>query len=832
MNIHKKSNKQTEKVLLGGMAAAALGLINAKPKVVNAATSPRNKVTRNNKENSVKTKINYQTARNSTKTYRVSAKQPNSLLRSSELDDANSSNPTEKASTNIDTKTEQTTSSVSYSQQKDDYNNDLDPKANQNTNNKTSKDTYQDNNSTYIDPKSDSESSSVIETTWCTVPITINTDTGVLTIKGGTTAFTYLPGIIDADDGIAAVLEGAAKANPSSFDADIVNKITKINIVDTVIINGEGRYMFRNLPNLTEITGLENLDTVTYQRVTSLKDLFENDKNLVTIKGLEKNAKTKFDTSKLNDLTEMFKGCSSLSTLDLSGIDMSKVNSWTNMFADCSNLTTLTLGEKSKFDITAGLSVSGTWVNMGNGQHKKGTKSLSSDELMSTYNGSEDADTFTRYTGGKITVHYKDNDNNAIPDMDDDDQFGNIGDSLVNDDPITAFQPKDKVTINGKKYVLSGAKIKDNPVDLKDVKFTADKQDVTLIYAPEEAKPVTAKPVNVYYKYQDEAGNLHDILDETGKPKTKAVSGNIGDKPTVTFDDLANYKKAYYKINDTETHSTDDFTIPLSDQEQTVILIYDRIPAGKVTVYYKYRDKDDPNKLHDIPDETTKTISGYLGDKRTVTFDDLANYKKDSYQINTDPVTVSTDNPAVTLSDQKQTVTLIYTQVSGNNSSNGSGSNNTPGNNSSNGSGNHNTNTPGNNNTNTPNNNGSGSNNTSGNNGSGNNGSGSNGQNNGSNLPNNEPNNIPTPVNRKPKTVRPHKTINKGFNIKDQNAIHNQQLANSLKNNGSSSNAQNSASNTLPQTGNDKHSSLAMLALGSLALATAIGAAWFGRKKD
>ena len=829
MNIHKKSNKQTEKVLLGGMAAAALGLINAKPKVVNAATSPRNKVTRNNKENSVKTKISYQTARNSTKTYRVSAKQPNSLLRSSELDDANSSNPTEKASTNIDTKTEQTTSSVSYSQQKDDYNNDLDPKANQNTNNKTSKDTYQDNNSTYIDPKSDSESSSVIETTWCTVPITINTDTGILTIKGGTTAFTYLPGIIDADDGIAAVLE--------SFDADIVNKIKKINIVDTVIINGEGRYMFRNLPNLTEITGLENLDTVTFKRVTSLKDLFENDKNLVTIKGLEKNAKTKFDTSKLNDLTEMFKGCSSLSTLDLSGIDMSKVNSWTNMFADCSNLTTLTLGEKSKFDITAGLSVSGTWVNMGNGQHKKGTKSLSSDELMSTYNGNEDADTFTRYTGGKITVHYQDNKNNDIPDMDHDDQFGNIGDSLVNDDPITAFQPKDKVTINGKAYTLSGAKIKDNPVDLKDVKFTADPQDVTLIYAPEEVKPVAAKPVKVYYKYRDkdDHNKLNDILDETGKPKTKTISGNIGDKPTVTFDDLANYKKDSYKINDTETHSTDDFTIPLSDQEQTVTLIYTQdsaepVAAKPVTVYYKYKDKD--GKLNDILDETgkpkTKTISGNIGDKPVVTFDELAHYKKDSYQINTDPVTVSTDNPAVTLSNHDQTVTLIYTKVSGNNSSNGSGSNNTPGNNSSNGSGS--INTPGNNSS-----NGSGSNNTPGNsssNGSGNNGSGSNGQNNGSNLPNNEPNNIPTPVNRKPKTVRPHKTINKGFNIKDQNAIRNQQLANSLKNNGSSSNAQNSASNTLPQTGNDKHNSLAMLALGGLALATALGAAWFGRKKD
>ena len=38
--------------------------------------------------------------------------------------------------------------------------------------------------------------------------------------------------------------------------------------------------------------------------------------------------------------------------------------------------------------------------------------------------------------------------------------------------------------------------------------------------------------------------------------------------------------------------------------------------------------------------------------------------------------------------------------------------------------------------------------------------------------------------------------------------------------------------NALPQTGTEKRSSLAMLALGSLALATALGAAWLNRKKN
>ncbi|MGL5885157.1 MAG: LPXTG cell wall anchor domain-containing protein, partial [Bombilactobacillus sp.] len=198
-------------------------------------------------------------------------------------------------------------------------------------------------------------------------------------------------------------------------------------------------------------------------------------------------------------------------------------------------------------------------------------------------------------------------------------------------------------------------------------------------------------------------------------------------------------------------------------------------------------------------------------------------------------------NPTVTafISDP-QDITLVYTKKTGT-GSNGSGSNGS----GSNGSGNSNPNNSVPNNTNSSSGNNGSVNNPSSSNSQGSNSQGSNtgnsnnnsssasnGQNNGSNLPNNEPNNIPSPVNRKPKTVKPHKTINKGFNIKDQNTIHNQQLANSLKNNGSSPNAQNNASNTLPQTGNDKHNSLAMLALGSLALATALGAAWFGRKKD
>ena len=311
---------------------------------------------------------------------------------------------------------------------------------------------------------------------------------------------------------------------------------------------------------------------------------------------------------------------------------------------------------------------------------------------------------------------------------------------------------------------------------------------------------------------QDEQGN-QIVPDEE-------LFGNISD-PINVDTNIAGYT---FKENKNPTVTT------FISGPQDITLVYTKTPpeqnkAEQVTVHYKYIA--DNGELVEIPGSDPENFpkdatQSVVGNTVHIPFKSIDSYTPDSYQINNGNIIKSTNVPDVTLTANPQSVTLIYTKTT----------TTTPGS------------TPGNNNPNSSGNNGSvnnpsssnsqGSNSQGSNTGNSNNNSSSasNGQNNGNNLPNNEPNNIPTPVNRKPKTVRPHKTINKGFNIKDQNAIHNQQLANSLKNNGSSSNAQNSVSNTLPQTGNDKHNSLAMLALGSLALATALGAAWFGRKKD
>ena len=83
------------------------------------------------------------------------------------------------------------------------------------------------------------------------------------------------------------------------------------------------------------------------------------------------------------------------------------------------------------------------------------------------------------------------------------------------------------------------------------------------------------------------------------------------------------------------------------------------------------------------------------------------------------------------------------------------------------------------------------------------------------------------------KTVKRHQTANKGLKERHQAKRQTRLAAASGKLNNTANDPQKGRQdNTLPQTGTEKRNSFAMLALGSLALATALGAAWLNRKKD
>ena len=85
------------------------------------------------------------------------------------------------------------------------------------------------------------------------------------------------------------------------------------------------------------------------------------------------------DTSNVTDMSGMFSCCSSLSSLDLSGLGTSNVTDMSHMFSGCSSLRTVELGEKFSFDGAKGSrqcalpepsgdGLSGLWKNLTTGE--------------------------------------------------------------------------------------------------------------------------------------------------------------------------------------------------------------------------------------------------------------------------------------------------------------------------------------------------------------------------------------------------------------------------------------------------------------------------------
>lgn len=115
------------------------------------------------------------------------------------------------------------------------------------------------------------------------------------------------------------------------------NKITKIvfdssfkDVTPTTL-----HYWFRCQKSLAEIEGIGYLNTCN---ITDMMNLFDGCESLVS---LDLSA---FDTSHIPDMGEMFNYCSSLTNLDISNFNTSKVNNMYYMFHGCKNLTKLNLG--------------------------------------------------------------------------------------------------------------------------------------------------------------------------------------------------------------------------------------------------------------------------------------------------------------------------------------------------------------------------------------------------------------------------------------------------------------------------------------------------------
>ena len=97
-------------------------------------------------------------------------------------------------------------------------------------------------------------------------------------------------------------------------------------------------YLF---PALQSIEGLTNLNT---SQVTDMSEMFYGCSKLTSLNV------SNFDTSNVTDMSEMFRSCSSITSLDVSNFNTANVTKMSAMFWECSSLTSLDL---SNFNTTS-----------------------------------------------------------------------------------------------------------------------------------------------------------------------------------------------------------------------------------------------------------------------------------------------------------------------------------------------------------------------------------------------------------------------------------------------------------------------------------------------
>ena len=83
-------------------------------------------------------------------------------------------------------------------------------------------------------------------------------------------------------------------------------------------------------------------------RPTSCCCWFFDCENLTSIKGIKEN----INTSEVTDMSEMFGGCGSLTSLDVSGFNTDKVTNMGGMFSGCSNLSNLNVSGFNTENVT------------------------------------------------------------------------------------------------------------------------------------------------------------------------------------------------------------------------------------------------------------------------------------------------------------------------------------------------------------------------------------------------------------------------------------------------------------------------------------------------
>ena len=845
MNTHKNANKQGEKILLGGVAAAALGLINAKPQTVKAANQNGTRATKKTARRAVKTKLNYQ-SETASETEGETATDDSTNQTSSSQTAGNEAN-LGTASNNSETGQGQAganSNPAGGSNQDAAAGNTSDPSTTDNA--KTEK--------LGEAVKRDNENPTILTGVWLGVDVTYQPGLGIFTVKGNNQT------INTVKDRSTSILQAKESrdllADPLIKDR---NQVREVRFEGSLTINGTVQSMFDTLPNLTTVTGLENLNT---SNVYSMYGMFANCSSLRSVEGINK-----LDASKVTDMSYMFENCfknpKDLISLDLSGLNIGlNINkndtiTMKEMFRGCSQLKSIILPDK--IDTSQVTDMTGMFY---------GCSNLVSVSYPSSDNSEDPAVDLSKFN------------TNSLQYMD----YMFSGCTKLTALNIASFDMSQAIQTNGIKNPLNNLPDLRKLVLGKNCKFYRNDTNTNVgldtpgtwvnVGNGTEKDPEMSKkwsstdlmnnyngetdhdtyirfydgyPVKIHYVYLDNDKKL-PILDKDGKSYDYVVAGNKGETRTI-------YPKndIYGYTIDPNIDHNDKVTVTFTDHEQDVYFVYDRAKGEDITVNYLYvDDKGNTKPFLDKDNKAmTEKVDGVLyGDQKDIIPKPIPGYTIKQININgaTQP---GTDKATVGYSDKGkgQIVDFIYTK---NPNPSNPGTNNPSTNNPS-------TNNPDTGNPDTdkvkaadvtvhykdefgntissdqilsgyvgdnytteaknifgytlktrPDN--------------------ATGffstfpqdvtyiytKTSTNNTPNiNEPN-TPTNLPQQPKKKKPIKQITNN---------------NLPQKHGSSSVAESQKNATLPQTGTNKHSSLAMLALGSLTLVGALGAAWFSRKK-
>lgn len=129
------------------------------------------------------------------------------------------------------------------------------------------------------------------------------------------------------------------KSGDLNWNIDLNGKLTITGTGDYELIDMEmynssvGTYTERDVPEWMRYASSIESATIGVNGITSTKNMFKNCTNLksINLSGL--------DTSKVTDMSGMFDSCVSLAKADVSGFDTSKVTNMANMFDSCSLLS-------------------------------------------------------------------------------------------------------------------------------------------------------------------------------------------------------------------------------------------------------------------------------------------------------------------------------------------------------------------------------------------------------------------------------------------------------------------------------------------------------------